>query len=70
MKKIAIGVNLRSGGWVKRLWFEIQDNTESKNHFDSLCKKINSLDSGLELNEFLLAVEAMLAANGFFRIAK
>jgi hypothetical protein len=70
MQKIAVGVNLKSGTWLKRLWFEVQDNTESKAQFDSLCARINSMDSSLEWREFLQAVERMFAANGFFRIAK
>ena len=68
MGKIAIGINLRAGTWVKRIWFEL--DPESKAQFDTLCKKINDLDAGHGWKEFLQAVEMMFAANGFHRIAK
>ncbi|MFN3299836.1 MAG: hypothetical protein ACK41Z_06550 [Sediminibacterium sp.] len=70
MEKIAIGLNLRLGTWVKRMWFELQNDADSKARFDSLCVNINRIDSSLEWKEFLQTVEKMFAANGFYRIAK
>lgn len=70
MEKIAIGLNLRLGTWVKRMWFEVQNDTDSKTQFNSLCANINGMNSNLEWKEFLQSVEKMFAANGFYRIAK
>ena len=70
MEKVAIGINLRLGTLIKRLWFEVPDNDESKALFFSLCQKINHLDDNNEWNLFLQRVERMLGSEGFYRIAK
>ena len=70
MKKINVGINLKSGGWTKRVWFELTDSKESKAHLDTVCGKIDSMDTGSGLKELQLTVEKLLAVNGIFRIAK
>lgn len=70
MEKKAIGINLRSGHLVKRIWFEVSDSIDYEEKLTYLGKEINKIESNIEWKEFLHSVEKMFGEYGFYRIAK
>ena len=67
---IAIGINLTSHGWQKRIWFEVHNDEISKTRFENLSQLIKDIDDSKDWKEFLKLVEELFMVNGFYRIRK
>jgi hypothetical protein len=71
MENLKLGFVLRLGASLKRLWFEVPQNTDALRLFETLCAKINEIDTTLlDWQAFAQQVEQDFALNGFKRIAR